>query len=268
MTVTIPAPACLIAWGRCRGRRTVFAFPECGIGLFPDVGAAHFLPRLPGALGTYLGLTGARLKGAGPTAANLPPLAQPQAIGTAFGAATASGRPASGSTVGQACAPDHRSARAMRPCRVAEQACGGQASRYTDGLSVCRAARACAPLRPPGIGSGSGTPYPRAQARRCWRRRSRRTTCAARAWATWRPCCSAWARRRATRRRSRTRWTPSRWAPGRVRVAAPVQGWGSSAGAGVARAAAESPPSVCRHEFVRPAQALAPEGLLSGERRT
>lgn len=38
--------------------------PECGIGLFPDVGACHFLPRLPGALGFYLALTGARLKGA------------------------------------------------------------------------------------------------------------------------------------------------------------------------------------------------------------
>ena len=38
--------------------------PECGIGLFPDVGASYFLPRLPGYLGTYLGLTGIRLKGA------------------------------------------------------------------------------------------------------------------------------------------------------------------------------------------------------------
>jgi len=28
------------------------------------VGASHFLPRLPGALGTYLALTGTRLKGA------------------------------------------------------------------------------------------------------------------------------------------------------------------------------------------------------------
>lgn len=50
------------AW-RC-ACRTVFAMPECGIGLFPDVGASHFLPRLPGALGTYLALTGTRLKGA------------------------------------------------------------------------------------------------------------------------------------------------------------------------------------------------------------
>ncbi len=41
--------------------RTMFAMPETGIGLFPDVGATFMLPRLPGALGRYLGLTGARL---------------------------------------------------------------------------------------------------------------------------------------------------------------------------------------------------------------
>jgi enoyl-CoA hydratase len=41
--------------------RTMFAMPETGIGLFPDVGGTHFLPRLPGALGLYLGLTGARI---------------------------------------------------------------------------------------------------------------------------------------------------------------------------------------------------------------
>eukprot|EP00920_Eleutheroschizon_duboscqi_P011806 GHVT01028237.1.p1 GENE.GHVT01028237.1~~GHVT01028237.1.p1 ORF type:complete len:416 (+),score=95.88 GHVT01028237.1:231-1478(+) len=43
---------------------TIFAMPETAIGLFPDIGASHFLPRLqsPG-LGLYLGLTGTRLNG-------------------------------------------------------------------------------------------------------------------------------------------------------------------------------------------------------------
>ncbi len=41
-----------------------FAIPETGIGLFPDVGGSYFLPRCPGRIGLYLGLTGARLKAA------------------------------------------------------------------------------------------------------------------------------------------------------------------------------------------------------------
>ncbi len=41
-----------------------FAMPETAIALFPDVGATFVLPRLPGELGMYLGLTGARLVGA------------------------------------------------------------------------------------------------------------------------------------------------------------------------------------------------------------
>ncbi|KAJ8632076.1 hypothetical protein MRB53_025412 [Persea americana] len=44
--------------------RVVFAMPETSLGLFPDVGASYFLSRLPGFLGEYLGLTGARLDGA------------------------------------------------------------------------------------------------------------------------------------------------------------------------------------------------------------
>lgn len=44
------------------GDKIVFAMPETGIGLFPDVGGTFFLPRLPGSIGTWLALTGARLK--------------------------------------------------------------------------------------------------------------------------------------------------------------------------------------------------------------
>ena len=42
----------------------LFAMPETGIGFFPDVGGTWFLPRCPGEVGMYLGLTGARLDGA------------------------------------------------------------------------------------------------------------------------------------------------------------------------------------------------------------
>lgn len=49
---------------RIATERTTYAMPETGIGLFPDVGGGWFLPRLPGATGTWLALTGARLKAA------------------------------------------------------------------------------------------------------------------------------------------------------------------------------------------------------------
>jgi enoyl-CoA hydratase/carnithine racemase len=37
------------------------AMPEISIGLFPDVGASHFLSKMPGRLGLFFGLTGAQL---------------------------------------------------------------------------------------------------------------------------------------------------------------------------------------------------------------
>jgi enoyl-CoA hydratase len=46
---------------RVAGDAFVFAMPEVGIGFIPDVGATWFLPRLPGELGLYCALTGARL---------------------------------------------------------------------------------------------------------------------------------------------------------------------------------------------------------------
>ena len=49
---------------RIATERTVWAMPETGIGLFPDVGTGWLLPRLPGEFGTWLALTGARLKAA------------------------------------------------------------------------------------------------------------------------------------------------------------------------------------------------------------
>jgi len=49
---------------RIVGERTRMAMPEVGIGLFPDVGGSYFLSRLPGALGTYLALTGAPIRAA------------------------------------------------------------------------------------------------------------------------------------------------------------------------------------------------------------
>mmetsp|Transcript_3059 Transcript_3059/g.4464 ORF Transcript_3059/g.4464 Transcript_3059/m.4464 type:complete len:402 (+) Transcript_3059:59-1264(+) len=47
---------------RIATENTLFAMPETNIGFFPDVGGTYFLPRLRGGLGTYIGLTGTRLK--------------------------------------------------------------------------------------------------------------------------------------------------------------------------------------------------------------
>ncbi|MGL4288576.1 MAG: enoyl-CoA hydratase/isomerase family protein [Phreatobacter sp.] len=44
------------------GEKFAFAMPEVGIGFFPDVGGTYFLPRIPGEIGGYLALTGARMK--------------------------------------------------------------------------------------------------------------------------------------------------------------------------------------------------------------
>jgi enoyl-CoA hydratase len=64
---------------RVAGDRTAFAMPETGIGLFPDVGATFFLPRLPGQTGMWLGLTGARLKTADAVACGVCDLHVPSA---------------------------------------------------------------------------------------------------------------------------------------------------------------------------------------------
>lgn len=78
---------------RVASERTVIAMPETGIGLFPDVGATYVLPRLPGALGLYLGLTGVRVKAAGALycglATHYVPSSRLAALEEALGAASA-----------------------------------------------------------------------------------------------------------------------------------------------------------------------------------
>ncbi|MGC6534984.1 MAG: enoyl-CoA hydratase/isomerase family protein [Parvibaculales bacterium] len=56
---------------RVATEKTMFAMPETGIGLLPDVGGTYFLPRLPGETGAWLVLTGARLRGADSLAAGV-----------------------------------------------------------------------------------------------------------------------------------------------------------------------------------------------------
>ena len=48
---------------RVATENTRFAMPETGIGLFPDVGGGWHLSRLPGRVGQFLALTGARFDG-------------------------------------------------------------------------------------------------------------------------------------------------------------------------------------------------------------
>ncbi|MBN8552945.1 MAG: enoyl-CoA hydratase/isomerase family protein [Caulobacterales bacterium] len=54
--ISDPAPFRIVT------ERTLYAMPETGIGLFPDVGGGWFLPRMPGETGIWLALTGARIK--------------------------------------------------------------------------------------------------------------------------------------------------------------------------------------------------------------
>lgn len=49
---------------RVATEKTLFAMPETGIGLIPDVGGTHLLGHMQGKLGVYLGLLGERLRAA------------------------------------------------------------------------------------------------------------------------------------------------------------------------------------------------------------
>ena len=64
--IVMGAGAAISIHGRFRvaTENSIFAMPETALGSFPDMGSSHFLSRLPGSLGEYLALTGARLDGA------------------------------------------------------------------------------------------------------------------------------------------------------------------------------------------------------------
>ncbi len=70
------------------------AMPETAIGLTPDIGASFFLPRLPGALGSYMALTGAIMVGADAVHAGLATAFVPRARLDALTAALVAEGPA------------------------------------------------------------------------------------------------------------------------------------------------------------------------------
>ena len=59
--------------------RSKIAMPEVNIGMFPDVGGSYFLPRTPGAVGTYLGVVGQTANAADALYAGLADLYVPSA---------------------------------------------------------------------------------------------------------------------------------------------------------------------------------------------
>ncbi|MEW6123435.1 MAG: enoyl-CoA hydratase/isomerase family protein [Pseudomonadota bacterium] len=91
---------------RVAGDRYLFAMPEVNIGLFPDVGGTYVLPRLPGARGVYLALTGARIKAADARAVGLATHVVPSARFAELEAALAAGGPVDATLDAFAAAPE------------------------------------------------------------------------------------------------------------------------------------------------------------------
>jgi enoyl-CoA hydratase len=99
---------------RVATEHAAFAMPETAIGFFPDIGATCLLPRLPGELGTYLGLTGLRVTGADAVHAGFATHFTPRARLADLSAALAQNGPAALAAFNQTLPPfslaDHRAA--------------------------------------------------------------------------------------------------------------------------------------------------------------
>ncbi len=108
---------------RVTSEAAMFAMPETAIALFPDVGGTYVLPRMPGALGIYLGLTGARLNGADAVHAGLATHFVPKAAMPALLAALIADGAAAVGSFAQTPAPF-----TMAPQRAAIDRCFGQDS--------------------------------------------------------------------------------------------------------------------------------------------
>lgn len=125
---------------------SLFAMPETGIGMFPDVGGSYFLPRCPGETGLYLGLTGKRLRAAdcihaGIAGANVPQAAHAALIERlAGGAAAGEAIAALHVDPGAASLAPHRAA--VDRCFAAESVEGIIAALEEDGGAWAQATRA------------------------------------------------------------------------------------------------------------------------------
>jgi enoyl-CoA hydratase/carnithine racemase len=118
----------------------LLAMPETAIALFPDVGATYALPRLPGALGMYLALTGARLRGADAVHAGLATHYVPRAHLPALSAALSADGAAALATHAHPLPPfdlaDHRAA--IDRCFGAEDVAGILAALEAEGTDWAR----------------------------------------------------------------------------------------------------------------------------------
>ncbi|HEX2135100.1 MAG TPA: enoyl-CoA hydratase/isomerase family protein [Microvirga sp.] len=127
---------------RVAGERALFAMPEVGIGFFPDVGATYALARLPDRTGTYLAMTGERIRAADMLALGLATHAAPSAAIAGIRDALAAGEPVDEVLARASVDPGPAPLEAVRPiiarCFSAESVAGILARLDADGSEFAR----------------------------------------------------------------------------------------------------------------------------------